>query len=260
MRSLRYRSHLLIIASLLLTLGLPLSAYQVIEVKEGGTLTGLVKFPGETAPRAMFGTRGDPKCPPGIPQEHLIVKQENRGIKNAIVVLTIEQGKAMPAVKNQLTSTGCRFEPRMQWIPKGNNLYLINKDLTIHNVKALRRNVAQFSVELGPKAQPVRRPMINTGLFKINCDRHLWERAWVYVSDHPYVTVTDGEGRFEIKDIPPGTYEVYAWHEGWIEKGTEHTGQLFYQPMQQAKRVAIHKGETSEVLLDAFQPMASANH
>ena len=35
------------------------------------------------------------------------------------------------------------------------------------------------------------------------------------VVPHPYYAVTDETGRFELTDVPPGTYEIVAWHEGW---------------------------------------------
>src|SRR5258706_14709042 len=75
---------------------LPVSAYEAIEVRNGGTIRGLVKYPKESPPRSMFATRGDPQCPAGIPQDQLIVKQENRGIKNVLVYLHISQGKPLP--------------------------------------------------------------------------------------------------------------------------------------------------------------------
>ena len=42
-------------------------------------------------------------------------------------------------------------------------------------------------------------------------------RAYVYSSKHPYVTVTDEKGGFEIKDLLPGKYKVRFWHEGFEE-------------------------------------------
>ena len=45
------------------------------------------------------------------------------------------------------------------------------------------------------------------------CDVHNWMHAYVGVVDHPYFAVTHGGGKFELKDVPAGTYTVEAWHE-----------------------------------------------
>tara|TARA_B110000014_G_scaffold132280_1_gene91328 strand:- start:355 stop:543 length:189 start_codon:yes stop_codon:yes gene_type:complete len=37
-------------------------------------------------------------------------------------------------------------------------------------------------------------------------------RGWVYVTDDIAV-VSQSDGRFEISDIQPGTYELTIWHE-----------------------------------------------
>src|SRR4051812_45684682 len=87
--------------------------YHPIDVHNGGALHGLVKFPTESPPRKMFGTRGDAQCPAGIPMDNLIVKQENRGIKNAFVILDIEEGKALTGGRFHLETKGCRLLPRI---------------------------------------------------------------------------------------------------------------------------------------------------
>jgi len=38
---------------------------------------------------------------------------------------------------------------------------------------------------------------------------------------HPYYAVTDESGKFEFTDVPPGTYQIVAWHEGWTVLGKE---------------------------------------
>jgi hypothetical protein len=39
--------------------------------------------------------------------------------------------------------------------------------------------------------------------------------AEMHVVSHPYHTVTDESGRFRLTDVPPGEYEIVAWHEDW---------------------------------------------
>ena len=39
--------------------------------------------------------------------------------------------------------------------------------------------------------------------------------AEILVVSHPYYAVTDESGKFELTAVPPGQYEIVAWHEGW---------------------------------------------
>ena len=45
------------------------------------------------------------------------------------------------------------------------------------------------------------------------CDVHGWMNAYVGVLEHPYFAVTDKDGKFTLKGLPPGTYTIEAWHE-----------------------------------------------
>ena len=45
------------------------------------------------------------------------------------------------------------------------------------------------------------------------CDVHGWMNAYVGVVDHPFFAVTDKDGKFSFKGLPPGTYTIEAWHE-----------------------------------------------
>ena len=47
----------------------------------------------------------------------------------------------------------------------------------------------------------------------VKCNIHPWMRAYIAVFKHPYFAVTDRDGKFEIKNLPPGTYTIKAWQE-----------------------------------------------
>ena len=70
-----------------------------------------------------------------------------------------------------------------------------------------------FNIGLPEKGSTLTKPFTKTGLMEISCDCHPWMQAFVYVFDQPYVAVTDEKGVFVMKDVPPGTYTIEAWHE-----------------------------------------------
>ena len=45
---------------------------------------------------------------------------------------------------------------------------------------------------------------------KFKCDVHPWMFAWVSVFDSPYFAVSDKDGKFAIKNVPPGKYTIEA--------------------------------------------------
>ena len=81
--------------------------------------------------------------------------------------------------------------------------------------------------------------------------------AEIFVIDHPYYAVTDESGKFEVTDVPPGDYELVAWHEGWkllrqentVDVLTERKVQrpIFSEPRTWEKQVAVHPGDTAVV-------------
>jgi hypothetical protein len=48
---------------------------------------------------------------------------------------------------------------------------------------------------------------------RFKCDVHKWMGAYVGVLPHPFFSVTNDQGTFEIKNLPPGTYTIEAWQE-----------------------------------------------
>ena len=220
-----------------------------------GRITGFVKFPGETPPRNMFANASDSGCPAGIPQTHLEVKQETLGLKNAIVILERHDRRVMPTMlQAELATVGCQLLPRIQWVTLGTSLSLADRDGAKHHIHAYQGDNTVFEADLSPDAPTARRPLVTPGFYKVNCDKHLWERAWIYVSPHDSVAITDADGRFAIKNVPVGHYRIRAWHEGWQEKGGSRAGRLEWVPMQDLRVIKVREDETTEVLFDTLSP------
>jgi len=232
--------------SLLLFCALPVSA-------ANGTIEGLVTFTGETAPRAMFANRDDHDCPHGIAQNHLEVRQQNLGIRNVLIILEAAGAREVQSRQAKLSVKGCVLSPRIQWVSLGTSLQVTNEDPGDHRIHAFLKTASAFDVPLKP-GQQARRPIVQPGFYKVNCDRHPWERAWIYASEHPYVAITDTNGRFQISEVPPGRYAIRAWHEGWQEQGKDSQDHLEFQPMEETRDVKVQSKRTASVRFDNLSP------
>jgi len=58
--------------------------------------------------------------------------------------------------------------------------------------------------------------MNREGLIDPRCNGgHVWMNGEMLVVPHPYRAVTNEDGNFRLTNVPPGEYEIEAWHEGW---------------------------------------------
>ena len=64
---------------------------------------------------------------------------------------------------------------------------------------------------------------------RLSCDIHPWMRAWIFVFNHPYFAVTSKRGQFNIRDIPPGAYQLQFQQADvgftWEQKVTVSAGE-----------------------------------
>ncbi len=90
----------------------------------------------------------------------------------------------------------------------------LNPDGTLHNVHAMCKINPEFNASMPDFRKEMEvsfdKPEF---MFPVRCDVHPWMQAWMAVMAHPFFAVTGADGKFEIKDIPAGTYEIEAWHE-----------------------------------------------
>ena len=105
------------------------------------------------------------------------------------------------------------FVPHVLAIMTGTTVDFPNSDKFYHNVFSLSK-VAKF--DLGRYAAGRSRPVRfdRPGIVRVFCDIHSHMNAFILVFGHPFFGMTDGDGRYRIENIPPGTYAVIAWNEG----------------------------------------------
>ena len=195
--------------------------YQVVSVVDGGTIKVKVKWQGPLPHLVPSEINKEPQiCDPQGQKrrdlERLLVAQDG-GIANTVIFLRdITRGKAMdfaPA-RQFLNQKNCRYEPHILLVPVGGNLQVKSSDPTLHTVHM--SGASDYNLPFTMKDQVINRSMTRAGVVDLRCNAgHVWMNSEMIVASHPYYAVTDENGNFEISQVPPGSYEIVAWHEGW---------------------------------------------
>jgi plastocyanin len=161
----------------------------------------------------------DPFCvgqnPKGASFENFVVS--DGGLENVFVYVKDGLGNYafdVPTEPVKLDQQGCRYHPHVLGIRAGQPLEISNSDETMHNVHAMPDANREFNLGQAVQHQVDRRTFTaREVMVPFKCDVHSWMRAFIGVMDHPYFAVTHEGGKFELKDLPAGTYTVEAWHE-----------------------------------------------
>ena len=211
-----------------ISVGLAISAtsgaYESIDVINGGKISGVVKLHGKAIQvKALAITKNKDVCGQSTPDPRYVIGKGG-AVKNVIVTIEgIEKGKkALPVKGAVLDNNKCIFLPHVQAVTVGTRLTVMNSDSILHNTHTyLGGKKTVFNLALPLEGQKIKKPLRRPGLMNTKCDAgHTWMSAWVYVSKHPYYSVTGEKGQYNIVDVPPGTYKLKAWHEalGTVEK------------------------------------------
>ena len=197
--------------------------------KDPGSFTGVIKFDGSFGGLNPLVPQGTSKVDPticakdgAIPDESLVVGNGN-GIANVFVYLQRAPKRIRipsPGDQTILDQKGCIFIPHAIIWRVGEEFDLKNSDNASHNISAKPNSNDSFNENLAPGSSTTRTySKADREPFPSNCAIHSWMKYYTLVLDHPWAAITDAEGRFEIKELPPGDYSFRVWQEraGFLE-------------------------------------------
>jgi hypothetical protein len=229
-------------------------AYEIVEVENGGVIAGRVVFDGPIPrlPDLVISPQDQADCGPAAPAQMLRVAAENRGVKDTVIALEgMQRGKAPIAHHPTLDNHACVLAPRVQAVMVGTVLTIQNSDPFLHTTRGRLPNSKQAFNLVFPAGTPAREQRIRfPGVIAVHCDTHAHMKAYILAFEHPYFTVTDADGRFTITQVPPGSYTLTAWHEGWRILAYDPDGRPKYEePYVLTVEVTVAAGQTSSVEL-----------
>jgi len=210
--------------------------YQIKSVDHGGTLSGTVKLSGRVPKPRAFHLIHAPnveycaRISDGKGNRILYDFQVSQagGLQDTVVaILGVKKGKPFPQKMKSLHLDRCRSDKYVIGIKNGENILVENTD-------PIRHEIATYEIYGAHRRQTSNRQVVastsqirsafahpETEEFIIKCNLHPFLQTQGLMITNPYYAVSDAEGRFNIQDIPPGTYEVMAWHPFIpVQKGT----------------------------------------
>ena len=196
-----------------------------------GTLRGVVTFKGAAPKRRVIVAKGDPKiekeedrkicAAEDLLSDELIVNEKaDNGVANVCIFLKSAPSgyKAPPPPEEPAVfdQKGCRFIPHILFVRTKQKVLIKSGDNLVHNTHTNPLKNTGFNKAISPEdreGQPLTYDKPEPLPVSVNCDYHKWMKGWHLVLDHPFGAISDENGRFEIKGLPPGKYEFVVWHE-----------------------------------------------
>ncbi|MES0328296.1 MAG: carboxypeptidase-like regulatory domain-containing protein [Gammaproteobacteria bacterium] len=193
--------------------------YKVIDVANGGTISGKVTFKGnDPAPTVYPITKDNDVCGSGN-REIDYVKVNNGALNDAVVYLTkVKEGKKFAPIEGKINQDKCTFEPFLSVMTNDQNMGAKNSDPVLHNIHTYEM-IGRSKKTVLNVSQPEQGAVTNKKIklkrgdaMKLECDAHDFMHGFVFVAKNPYYAVVNKDGSFTIKDVPAGKYKINAWH------------------------------------------------
>lgn len=185
------------------------------QAPETGTITGTVtlttKIKGTPLPSTAYPGRtvGDRQPSAAAPD-----------LKNVVVYVKDApfRGPLQPKPA-ELKQEHEAFVPHVLAITRGTTVNFPNADPFFHNVFSLS-SAASFNLGRYPPGQSRPQVFNKPGIVKVYCQIHSHMSATILVFDHPYFTIPEVDGAYELTGVPAGDYTVVGWHERVGERAT----------------------------------------
>ena len=198
----------------------PAAPSATVNLATAGTIIGPVTLVGKPPTPRMIDMSSSLPClqlNPSPVASPVVVVGENGALANvAVYVKDGLQGYRFETPKDPvvLDQRNCMYAPHVVAMMAGQPLEIRNDDPTLHEIHRLALHNRQWHAPQPAGAAPLKETFARPELaVPILCSTHPWMQAFVFAFDHPYFAVTSQDGRFELKNVPPGTYTIEAWHE-----------------------------------------------
>lgn len=192
-----------------------------VDPTTAGSITGTIKLDGTPPKMKVINMAAEPTCAedhvtqPAMTED--VVPGEDGTLQNVVVYLQGDFGGyvfTMPTTPVIIDQKGCQYHPHVLALMTNQPLQVVNSDSVTHNIHPVPKDNREWNESQPPGAAPIVQSFARPEVaIPVKCNVHPWMKAYIAVLANPYFEVTGKDGSFDIKNVPPGTYKVTAWHE-----------------------------------------------
>jgi plastocyanin len=146
--------------------------------------------------------------------EGQVIVRSARDNSNAVVYVDKIPNKTFtpPSTPVVLDQRNLTFVPHVLPVLVGTTVAFPNSDEIRHNVFS-PTTTSKINLGTYPRFTTKYYRFDRPGAVTLLCNVHAEMSAYIVVTETPYFAVTDKDGNFTLRDVPPGKYVLKVWHE-----------------------------------------------
>ena len=179
------------------------------------TVNGTVKFDGVAPKPVKIDMSQDPACKGTNEAEAVVVTDGD--LANVFVYVKEGLGTRtfdVPTTPVVLDQSGCKYHPHVLGVMAGQTVQIKNDDMTTHNIHPTPKDNREWNESQPPSSPAIEKNFAREEIMlPVKCNQHPWMKMYINVVKSPFYAVTDKNGKYEIKGLPPGDYTIAFVHE-----------------------------------------------
>ncbi len=188
----------------------PAPAAPPSEPATGAPVSGTVKFDGAAQKAPKIDMSQDPGCKGTNEAENVVVNGGD--LANVFVYVKDGLGSRtfdVPATPVVLEQSGCKYHPHVLGVMAGQTVQIKNSDPTTHNIHPTPKDNREWNESQPPSSPAIEKNFAREEIMlPVKCNQHPWMKMYINVVKTPFYAVTDKDGQYEIKGLPPGDYTI----------------------------------------------------